>query len=107
MLPDSPRFLASVGRNKEAREVLVGLRGTDDDQTDDRQDRCAAMLLLAVCPVRRREQTDRDTVDHGVEQPDPSLFAVEQREVRPARECGRRCRGQADSEESTRRRAIA
>lgn len=34
MLPDSPRFLASVGRNKEAREVLVGLRGTDDDQTE-------------------------------------------------------------------------
>jgi len=33
MLPDSPRFLASVGRNKEAREVLVCLRGTDDDHT--------------------------------------------------------------------------
>lgn len=34
MLPDSPRFLASVGRNKEAREVLVCLRGADDDQTE-------------------------------------------------------------------------
>lgn len=33
-LPDSPRFLASVGRNKEAREVLVCLRGTDNDQTE-------------------------------------------------------------------------
>lgn len=34
MLPDSPRFLASVGRNKEAREVLVCLRGADNDQTE-------------------------------------------------------------------------
>ena len=34
MLPDSPRFLASVGRNKEAREVLVRLRGADNDQTE-------------------------------------------------------------------------
>jgi MFS family permease len=34
MLPDSPRFLASVGRNKEAREVLVCLRGIDDDHTE-------------------------------------------------------------------------
>jgi MFS family permease len=34
LLPDSPRFLASVGRNKEAREVLVHLRGTDDESTE-------------------------------------------------------------------------
>jgi len=34
MLPDSPRFLASVGKNKEAREVLVRLRGADNDQTE-------------------------------------------------------------------------
>ncbi|KAL1589002.1 hypothetical protein WHR41_02073 [Cladosporium halotolerans] len=33
-LPDSPRFLASVGRNKEAREVLVHLRGADDHRVE-------------------------------------------------------------------------
>lgn len=27
MLPDSPRYLASVGRNDEARELLIRIRG--------------------------------------------------------------------------------
>ncbi|KAF7716030.1 MFS-type Sugar/inositol transporter [Penicillium ucsense] len=31
MLPDSPRYLASVGRNDEARRLLVRLRGAQED----------------------------------------------------------------------------
>ncbi|KAJ5495893.1 hypothetical protein N7539_001009 [Penicillium diatomitis] len=31
MLPDSPRYLASVGRNDEARRLLVRLRGSQED----------------------------------------------------------------------------
>lgn len=31
MLPDSPRYLASVGRYEEAKEVLVHVRGSDDE----------------------------------------------------------------------------
>jgi hypothetical protein len=34
MLPDSPRFLASAGKTKEAHEVLVHLRGGDDEEIE-------------------------------------------------------------------------
>lgn len=34
MLPDSPRFLASVGKAREAREVLVHIRGADDEAVE-------------------------------------------------------------------------
>lgn len=34
LLPDSPRYLASVGRFQEAREVLVHLRGSDDEDLE-------------------------------------------------------------------------
>lgn len=48
LLPDSPRFLASVGRNKEAREVLIHLRGTDDDDTEREYREITAMAEESV-----------------------------------------------------------
>lgn len=35
MLPDSPRFLASVGKAREAREVLAHIRGADDEAVEE------------------------------------------------------------------------
>lgn len=43
MLPDSPRFLASVGRYREAREVLMHLRGADDAQVEREYGEITAM----------------------------------------------------------------
>ncbi|KAI4718439.1 general substrate transporter [Aureobasidium sp. EXF-10727] len=37
MLPDSPRYLASVGRNAEAREVLERVRGNADPEAVDKE----------------------------------------------------------------------
>lgn len=43
ILPDSPRFLASVGRFKEAREVLVHIRGADNEQVEQEYNEITAM----------------------------------------------------------------
>lgn len=43
LLPDSPRFLASVGRNSEARDVLIHLRGADDDRIEKEYNEITAM----------------------------------------------------------------
>lgn len=48
MLPDSPRFLASVERNKEAREVLVCLRGADNEQTEREYNEIIAMAEYSL-----------------------------------------------------------
>ncbi|CAD0109655.1 unnamed protein product [Aureobasidium uvarum] len=37
MLPDSPRYLASVGRNAEAREVLERVRGSADPEAVEKE----------------------------------------------------------------------
>lgn len=43
LLPDSPRFLASVGRNSEARDVLIHLRGVNDDRIEKEYNEITAM----------------------------------------------------------------
>ncbi|KAJ9479272.1 putative Sugar transporter STL1 (putative) [Pseudozyma hubeiensis] len=43
MLPDSPRYLASVGKTQEAREVLQHIRGSDDAHVRQEFDEIAAM----------------------------------------------------------------
>lgn len=43
MLPDSPRFLAGVGRYSEAREVLTHLRSADDAQVEQEYNEIASM----------------------------------------------------------------
>lgn len=43
MLPDSPRYLVSAGRLDEAREVLVQVRGRDDQAVEDE--------FLEICAV--------------------------------------------------------
>lgn len=42
-LPDSPRFLASVGKMTQAREVLVHLRGADDARVEQEYNEITAM----------------------------------------------------------------
>jgi hypothetical protein len=37
MLPDSPRYLASVGRNEEAREVLERVRGPSNPEAVEKE----------------------------------------------------------------------
>jgi len=44
-LPDSPRYLASVGRLTEAREVLVQLRGRDDEEVEQEYGAIVAMAV--------------------------------------------------------------
>lgn len=43
MLPDSPRYLASVGRNEEAREVLEHVRGNFDAAVEQEYSEIIAM----------------------------------------------------------------
>lgn len=48
LLPDSPRYLASVGKSQEAREVLLHIRGSESEEFEQEYTMIVAMAEQSV-----------------------------------------------------------